>query len=107
MSLDLWFIDSNGEEVFSENITHNLGRMAEAAGFYKYLWRASENGICFVSELEPHLRVGLVKLIMEPKKYRKFDSPNGWGTYDNFVPWLIKVVNACEEYPEMRVEVNV
>lgn len=34
--------DDESDEVYSANITHNLNRMAEAAGIYLALWRPSE-----------------------------------------------------------------
>jgi precorrin-6x reductase len=43
MSLDIWLEIS--ATPFEANITHNLNRMAEAAGVYKVLWRPEENEI--------------------------------------------------------------
>lgn len=40
------------------------------------------------------------------RRFRAYDSPNGWGTYDNFVPWLEKYLAACEEYPDAEVRVS-
>lgn len=34
------------------------------------------------------------------------NSPNGWGTYKYFVPWLEKYLAACKEYPDAVVEVS-
>ena len=31
--------------VYSDNITHNLARMAEASGVYDIVWRPEEHGI--------------------------------------------------------------
>lgn len=45
MSLDVCLKGKNGETLYSRNITHNLGRMAQAAGIYECLWRPEEHGI--------------------------------------------------------------
>ena len=33
------------------------------------------------------------------KKLLPFNPANGWGSYDGFVPWLIKYKEACEDNP--------
>lgn len=44
MSLDVYLSKEVTEErtVFSANITHNLGEMADKAGIYKALWRPED-----------------------------------------------------------------
>jgi hypothetical protein len=39
-----------------------------------------------------------------PKHYEKFNSSNGWGMYENFVPWIERYLEALKEYPESFVE---
>ena len=39
MSLDVYLMEMRPVEVFERNITHNLARMADAAGLYTPLWR--------------------------------------------------------------------
>jgi hypothetical protein len=90
-------------EVFSANITHNLGRMAEAAGIYEACWRPEEIGIHKAGDLVPLLRAGLEKMRARPAFFRTFDAPNGWGLYENFVPWVAKYLAACEEHPDADV----
>ena len=45
MSLDVTLTAVRPTEVYSANITHNLGLMAEEAGIYQPLWRPEELGI--------------------------------------------------------------
>ena len=106
MSLDVRLTRVQPTEVYSANITHNLGRMAKEAGIYQHLWRPEELGITKAGELIEPLRLGLSKLVRSPGKYRQFDSPNGWGIYDHFVPFVQKYVEACEQYPDADVGVN-
>jgi hypothetical protein len=60
--------------------------MAEAAGIYMHLWRPEEIGITKAHELIEPLTNGLKLLKDDPEKFKAYDSPNGWGTYKNFVP---------------------
>ena len=93
-------------EVYSANITHNLGRMADAAGIYAPLWRPEEVGITKAAQLIEPLRAGLEKLRNSPAHYRTFNSPNGWGLYEHFVPFVAAYLAACEENPDADVSVS-
>jgi hypothetical protein len=112
MSLDVYLTSAecptcgHGGEFFSANITHNLGKMADAAGIYKHLWRPEEIGITKAGDLVKPLRKGLTHMVLHPKKYKKLDSLNGWGTYENFIPWITKYLDACEKYPDAIVSVS-
>ena len=91
---------------FDANITHNLGKMAAAAGIYNHLWRPDEIGVFQASELIAPLRDGLAKMKADPDFYRGLEPTNKWGTYDNFLPWIEKYLKACEEHPAAKVEVS-
>jgi hypothetical protein len=117
MSLDVWLkspapcphcgeATGYGDEVFSANITNNLNKMAEAAGIYEHLWKPEEIGITKALQLIDPLQTGLAKMKADPEKYKAYNSPNGWGLYENFVPWIEKYLAACEEYPESIVSVS-
>ena len=94
------------ETLFDRNITHNLGVMAEAAGIYKALWRPEEIPATKAREIIPLLEKGLAKLKADPKKFEKHNAPNGWGTYEHFVPFVEDVLRACKEYPEAHISVS-
>jgi hypothetical protein len=106
MSLDVYLKRVQPTEVYWGNITHNLAEMAEAAGIYKCMWRPDENGITKAKQLIRPLRAGLKKLKANPRKYKKFDAPNGWGTYGFFVKFVEEYLEACEEYPDADVGVS-
>ncbi len=91
---------------YSANITHNLGVMAEAAGIYKHVWRPEELAIYTASELIEPLRAGIAKMKADPEKFKAHNSPNGWGLYENFLPWLERYLEACEMYPGAHVSVS-
>lgn len=93
----------DSREIYSTNITNNLGRMAAEAGIYEALWHPNENGIRVASEMINFLEDGLAKLRAKPGHFRQFNSPNGWGLYDHFVPFVEGVLNACRENPNAKV----
>lgn len=117
-------LEEREENVYYENITHNLGDMAKKAGIYEALWRPymlkeeyiptedyskemefEESVEIRAYEIIPILEKGLDDLKARPEYFKKYNSPNGWGIYDNFVPFVEKYLNACKEYPEAIVDV--
>jgi len=92
--------------VYNANITHNLGTMAEAAGIYKHLWRPEELNINKAKDLIKPLTEGLKKLKDDPGHYKEFDSPNGWGLYIHFVPFVENYLQACIDNPDSKISVG-
>lgn len=90
-------------EMYSANITHNLNRMAAEAGIYKHLWRPEEIGISKAADLIEPLGRGLALLRSDPERFETFNSPNGWGTYRDFVPFVEGYLDACRMYPDATV----
>lgn len=117
MSLDVYLVkkipaceccgrEAEEQSLYDANITHNLGKMAEEAGIYKHLWRPEEIGITMAGQLIEPLSRGLELMKEEPEHFKKFDSPNGWGLYVHFVPWIEKYLEACKEHPDAEIEVS-
>lgn len=106
MSLDVWLTGAVGKEIYSANITHNLNTMAEAAGIYMHLWRPDELGVTRAGDLVDSLRAGLARLEADPAKYEAYNSPNGWGLYKHFVPFVRGYLEACENSPDATVHVS-
>lgn len=94
------------DELYEANITHNLNRMADAAGIYEACWRPEEIGVTKAGQLVPLLRAGLEKLKADPEHFRQFNAANGWGLYENFVPWVERYLQACENYPDADVRAS-
>lgn len=103
MSLDVILEAVRPTTIYSANITHNLTKMADAAGIYMHLWRPDELGITKARELIEPLRAGLARLVANPVHFKQYDSPNGWGLYEHFVPFVRKYLQACEENPDADV----
>lgn len=91
--------------VFSANITHNLGKMADEAGLYQHLWRPEEIAITKAGELVEPLKQGLAELRSKPEHYKQFNPSNGWGNYELLVEFTVQYLEACERYPDATVRV--
>lgn len=111
------------EYVYSRNITHNLNRMAEAAGIYEALWRpyrlkdnyehsdddyqkeiAFEGSVTILAkEIIAPLQEGLEKLKSNPEEFKKYNPENGWGTYGGLIDFVEDYLNACIQNPEAEV----
>lgn len=55
--------------------------------------------------IEP-LRAGLARLKADPALFRTYNPDNGWGSYDAFVPWVRRYLEACEQHPTAIVEAS-
>ena len=100
--------DESDEEsncVFSANITHNLNKMAEAAGLYKPLWRPDELDLNRAEDLIAPLSEGLARLKAEPRKFEAYNPANGWGNYDLLVRFVDEYREACARHPEATIRV--
>ena len=112
MSLDITLRDNccescgRSDEVYYTNITHNLGGMACEAVLYGVLWRPEQNGIVFAKDLIKPLIDGIRKMENDPARFKLLGDTNGWGTYEQFLPWLRKLLNACEDNPVAKVEAS-
>ena len=106
MSLDFELVDEDSQVVFNDNITHNLNKMAVEAGIYYALWRPEEVGYYRAKQIIPVLTNGLVALISDPKQYEAFNSPNGWGMYEHFVLFVLRVLTACRKHPNAFINVD-
>jgi hypothetical protein len=116
-------LEPREEEVYSTNITHNLGTMASEAGIYEALWRPyqlkegynipendynaeyayEEANIVRAHEIIEIIEKGLEDMKARPDYYKTFDSPNGWGTYKHFVPFVAEYLIALKQFPESIV----
>lgn len=109
MSLDVYLIEDKpeeAEELYSANITHNLGKMAAEAGIYKALWRPEEIGAEKAHDIIPIVTKGLADLKARPDYFKQFNAPNGWGLYKNFVPFVEKYLEALNDNPNAIIQVS-
>lgn len=95
-------LDTQGQEVFETNITSNLMSMANEASVIDITWGACENVKTAQDMINP-LSKGISIMEQDPDRFKAFDSSNGWGTYNDFLPWLKELLNAAIEYPTATV----
>ena len=110
MSLDIYIVPiacphcGRHDDGFSANITHNLTTMAEALGIYECLWNNEKVGVKTAGQLIKPLKTAIKSMKDDPEKYKKFNAKNGWGTYNDFLPWLEDLLDACQESPESKID---
>ena len=109
MSLTITLITNHcdrSDEVYSVNIPHNLDKMAKAASIYKHLWEPETIGVTYAHQLIDPLIEAIKVMAYLPDLFRKFDSSNGWGSYDHFLRWLLRLLEACVENREATIRIN-
>lgn len=94
------------QEVYHANITHNLNKMAAAAGIYEPLWRPEEVGFTHAQQLIQPLEAGLTRLESDPVTYKSYNPPNGWGDYEGLVRFVREYLKACKEHQDAKIEVS-
>ena len=96
--------DYEDTKLSSHNITHNLNEMAKAAGLFEILWNPEKIDITVASQMILPLEKGIKELEANPDKYKAYNPPNGWGSYENFVSFCKSVLQKCSEYPDAVIE---
>lgn len=94
------------EELYCKNITSNLAAMAREAGIEQHLWDPQAIGITKAFQLIEPLKNALYILESEPSRFEKLNSPNGWGLYKHFVPFVREYLEACDCDPNATVRVS-
>jgi len=109
MSLDITLsteVDTGGDELTyvmlaDKNITHNLAEMARELGVYKQVWRG--NGIDKAGDLVPFIEKAIMQMKEKPEYFKQFSADNGWGTYEQFLPWLEELLIDCKAHPKADI----
>jgi hypothetical protein len=96
----------DGRYLYDANITHNLNKMADKAGIYDALWRPEEIGAKYAKDIIEIVEKGLADLKARPEYFEQFNSSNGWGMYEHFVPFVEKYLEACKKYPDSEILVS-
>lgn len=112
MSLDIDLMVVQPTSVYSANITHNLGKMADAVDvgegrtLYEILWRPDEHGYVYAREIVECLHTGWSKLYHHPDLYKQYNPENGWGSYEGLLEFVRKYHAACMENPESELRIS-
>ena len=103
MSLDIYLTAVIETEVVSKNITHNVSGMWTEAGIYNSLYNSAGKR---AKEVLPNLEVGLALMKAYPERFKKHSAKNGWGTYEQAVPWLEDLIEQFWKYPDGKIDVS-
>lgn len=106
MSLDVYLTRVQPSVVYDANYTHNCNLMAMEAGIYGEVWRPDEIGITKAAQLIEPLERGIALMRADPERFRAMNPTSGWGSYETFVPWLERYLDACREFPDADVSVS-
>lgn len=90
-------------ECYNAKITSNLATMAAEADLYVPLWCPEEANLLKASQLIKPLREGIRKLQRDPEGFKVYNSPNGWGLYEHFLPFVKNYYKACVRNPNAVV----
>ncbi len=94
------------DTLYEANVTHNLTRMARAAGIYEVCWRPEEIGATKAKDIIEPLAAGVAWLERNPGEASLHNPSNGWGNYDGFLMWVRRYLDACLEHPEADIRVS-
>jgi hypothetical protein len=114
MSLDVDLMITQTCSVFTQNITHNLGKMASAVmvdeekslSLYNILWRPDESGFVYAKEISDYLDLGWNILLSDPEEYKRYNPENGWGSYDGLCNFVYRYRNATWDNPDAELRVS-
>jgi hypothetical protein len=115
MSLDINLVVIKPVSIYSNNITHNLGKMASAVALdrgmnpeltlYDVLWRPDEHGFSRALDITDLLDQAVAIMERDCDRLRELNPANGWGDYDGLVRFVRDYLAACEANPQAVIEI--
>lgn len=89
---------------YDGNITYNVCEMLEVAFGEEHLRKWNDKPVVeFIEEFKK----GYQDMMLNPTKYKQYDSPNGWGTYETTLKAIQKLYNCMIEYSKHDGSENV
>lgn len=79
----------------SANITWNVGKIIRLSTGLE--WKNEENnGLCV--DVITKIKSGLYELLENPKKYKKYEAQNGWGTVEGTINFFDQILREWYEF---------
>ena len=89
---------------YNGNITYNVCKMLEVAFGEEHLKKWNDLRVfSFIKDFEK----GYLDMKNNPQKYKQYDSPNGWGTYETTLESIEELYEAIKYHCEYDGEENV
>lgn len=106
MSYDIRIIVNHSDGYSSSfevgNMTYNVAPMVVEASGVSFSWY---DGISCAKAL-PLLRRTWQQMKRDPETYKRLEAWNGWGTYDQFMPYLTRLYAMVRLHPTGVIEVS-
>ena len=117
MSLSIYFLDNNGEDVEYQEllgITHNLNKIVDECGklvgkeYYELVWKTDEllgvdNGKVPVSDVLHRLPTLIADLIKHENDLVQYLPSNGWGTFEGLIDFLCRYLSECYKHKDAYI----
>ena len=96
----------SGDDYESDDLrlTYNLHRMMNWA-FDSVQWTQELEGKSG-KELQPVVENALHRMLSGKEEAEQYNSPNGFGNYDDAVKFLKELVAECKRYPDLYCEIS-
>ena len=83
---------------YDGNITYNVCEMLEVAFGEEHLKKWNDLSC---DKFFKNLEKGYIDMIRNLKKYKQYDSPNGWGTYETTLSTIKELYESIQRYAEI------
>lgn len=90
-------------EVLNENVAHNLRDLWAYLDVYKILYESHDQ---LVSDKWRKLQAAVYYMEKFPEECKRFDAPNGCGTYRHALKFLRTVAEAFAKFPFAIISVS-
>ena len=98
------------EYAWTGNITHNLGKMASNVTpdgkpytLYSLLWGGKYKSC---RDLISKLHACILYMLMNKEELKKYNPPNGWGTYEQLLEFTKEFQMACIDNKDCKIEID-
>lgn len=112
MSLDVYLINphtinKDEKDYYADlNITHNCNKMAMLhKNAYEAIWGGSTEGYDKAWKVIPVVESLLTDMVLNSEKYKLVEVKD-WGSYNDFLLWLINLLEELRKYPHAIIETS-
>jgi len=106
MSYWIYIEDKNHGEQYCHNVTSNVSAMINASfDLGNFHWVDLLNGTqC--NQVNLRVKKALKNMIYNKSKIDLLEASNGWGTYDQLLPFFINLSRSINDNPRCKILIN-